>query len=431
MGERSRHRRGAETLLNQAMSPGAGQTDSEGSFDEQTWLEVIHRMDEVYSELLENETELERKNAELERSQQFLFSVLSAMSDVLVVCDHQGRVQRVNPAMEQLVGEGSDVLVGRPLRDLLADQASRDRLLTRGVFEHAEAVAVNDCEVNFVDHRGGHNPVAVNCAPLRDRIGRIQGLVLIGRPVGELRQAYHDLSEAHESLKRTQQQLIQSEKLASIGQLVAGVAHELNNPISFVVGNAFALKRYLGRLEEYLGAIHRGVSAEEQQRLRSKLRIDYVLEDIAPLLEGTVEGAERTHDIVDALKRFAAVDRDADQVFDLREVVERSVHWVEKAVSHPVSVVHALQQPYWVRGSQGQMQQVVVNLVSNAVDALQGCPDPVLRISGHVVDGMVELWFHDNGPGIDEEALGRIFDPFFPPNPWGREPDWGSRSALG
>ena len=88
-------------------------------------------------------------------------------------------------------------------------------------------------------------PVDANCTPRIGPNGRRVGTVWVGRPTGELKRAYHELREAHEALKRTQQQLLHSEKMASLGRLVAGVAHELNNPISFVLGNVHALRKLL------------------------------------------------------------------------------------------------------------------------------------------------------------------------------------------
>ena len=105
---------------------------------------------------------------------------------------------------------------------------------------------------------GSPLPVSLNCTPRLSGTGKLLGMVLTGRPVGELRRAYHALRQAHEDLKTTQQQLLQAEKMASLGRLVAGVAHELNNPISFVLGNMLAIRRYAARLQTYLEAVHSG-----------------------------------------------------------------------------------------------------------------------------------------------------------------------------
>jgi hypothetical protein len=113
---------------------------------------------------------------------------------------------------------------------------------------------------------------------------------------------------AHDALKRTQQQLLHSEKMASLGQLVAGVAHELNNPISFVLGNVHALRKYCDRLQTYMGALHAQAGEAELATLRQQLRIEHLLSDLPSLIEGTLEGAQRTADIVHGLKRFSAMD---------------------------------------------------------------------------------------------------------------------------
>jgi len=428
---RNTRRGGKGQLLERTLPEEAVTAGGVAGFDEATWLEVIQRMDEVYTELLQNEIEVEKKNRELEDSHQFLHSVLSAMSDVLLVCDRKGVVKQVNQALLRLTGLDEEVMVGHRIEEFLADTASRRLLDMAAIVARGHCDVLQDCEVNFTGPDRTAIPVAVNCSALRDRSQRLQGMVLVGRPVGELRRAYRDLSAAHETLKRTQQQLVQSEKLASLGQLVAGVAHELNNPISFIVGNIFSLRRYLARIGEYLDAVHGGVNAQGLRLLRERLRIDHTLRDLESLIDGTMEGAERTRDIVDALKRFSAVDRDSDQVFDLAEVVERSVHWVITAASRRFVVVNNIQGPLLVRGSESQMQQVIINLLSNAADAMAETTAPQIEIAASTENGTVSVSFRDNGSGIEPKALGRIFDPFFSTKPVGQGTGLGLSISYG
>ena len=122
-------------------------------------------------------------------------------------------------------------------------------------------------ELNLRDAAGQAVPVEVRCTPRHDHAGVRVGRVLVGRPVGELRKAYQQLQDAHAALKSAQQQLLHSEKMASLGRLVAGVAHELNNPISFVLGNVHALGRYCERLTAYLAAADTGQGAATLQDL--------------------------------------------------------------------------------------------------------------------------------------------------------------------
>lgn len=381
------------------------------ALSESTWIEVIHKMDQVYNELLEYEVALEQKNAALEESQQFIFSVLTSMSDLLVVCDRYGVIEEVNQSLVHFTGLSEQSLKGAKLGALFADAcslAAAERVMARLASEPA-----HDLELQFLSRDGEATPVALNFTPRLSSAGKLLGVVIIGRPVGELRRAYHALREAHDQLKRTQQQLLQSEKMASLGRLVAGVAHELNNPISFVLGNVHAMQRYAQRLKQYLEAVHHGESYEKLAALRLELHIDRILEDLSPLLDGAIEGAERTRDIVDGLKRFSAADRNENVAFNLVEIIERSVHWVTRATPPTFHVDMALAETLTVMGSPGQMQQVIINLVQNAADATHDQPTQTLKIRAWQENSEIIATFLDNGHGVADEALDKIFDPFY------------------
>jgi two-component system sensor histidine kinase HupT/HoxJ len=395
---------------------------------DQAWISVIQKMDEVYSDLLRYEVALEEKNAALEESQNFILSVLTSISDILIVCNRAGTIEDVNESLVRFTGRPDEQLRGSSVFELFADAASKEtaeRLLP------GQAGTLHDCELNLKTADGGSMAVSLNCTARYSSVGKMVGTVITGRPVGELRRAYKALREAHEELKRTQQQLLHSEKMASLGRLVAGVAHELNNPISFILGNVHALKRYADRLQRYLEAVHGGLPAAECEELRRELRIDRLIADLEPLIEGTVEGAERSRDIVDNLKRFSALDRNENERFDLAEVIERAVHWVQKAGRVQFRVDLDLPDTVMVLGSAGQMQQVVMNLVQNAQDATAGRTDPLLSVRAVIEDGRIVVRFHDNGPGIETEDLGRIFDPFFTTKPVGKGTGLGLSISYG
>ena len=399
-------------------------------FDDTAWLDVIHKMDEVYSQLVADEVALEEKNAQLEQSQQFIFSLLSAMSDVLVACDAGGGIEQTNRALAELTGRDEAALRGSAIDALMADEASSTRI-RRVLGTPALQRDGTVIEVDLRDAAGQPVPVDFNCTPRFDAAGRRVGLVFVGRPMGELKRAYHQLREAHEALKRTQQQLVHAEKMASLGRLVAGVAHELNNPISFVLGNVYALQRYGSRMQEYLAALHAGKPAEEIAELRKTLRIDRLMEDMKPLIDGTIEGAERTRDIVAGLKRFSAQDRGEEETFNLAEVLERSVHWVVKASGSKIKVVVEVPKEIPVSGSAGQMQQVLVNLVQNAIDSTERQPDARLEIRAELRARSVLLTFRDNGPGFQADTLGHVFDPFFTTKPVGKGTGLGLSISYG
>ena len=400
--------------------------------DESTWMDVIHKMDEVYSQLVRDEIALEDKNAQLEQSQQFIFSLLTAMSDVLVACGRDGLIEETNAALCDLVGRSDEALRGTPVAALMADAANAARLrqvLDTPALQRSGAAV----EVELVGANGERVPVDFNCTPRLDSAGRRAGHVFVGRPMGEIKRAYHQLRETHEALKLTQQQLLHSEKMASLGQLVAGVAHELNNPISFVLGNVHALKRYSDRLQQYLAAVHEGQGADALKALRARLRIDPLLGDLPSLIDGTLEGAQRTADIVGGLKRFSAMDPEARTPVDLNEIVERAIHWVRKGTGLGCEMHWQSGAPCTVTGSAGQLQQVLMNLLQNACDAASGSTAvrPELWIVTERDAAQVRLRLRDNGPGIPPEHLSRIFEPFFTTKPVGKGTGLGLSISYG
>ncbi len=408
-------------------------TNPEG-VDDATWMDVIQKMDEVYTKLIDDEIALEQKNAELEQSHQFIFSVLSAMSDLVVACSESGQIEETNGALRELVGRDDDALVGTPITALFA--GDQDAEFARSMMARAAAQRERPgetVELHLRDRTGGAMPVEVHCTPRFDGTGRRAGFVFVGRPVGELRRAYEQLQEAHAALKRTQQQLLHSEKMASLGRLVAGVAHELNNPISFILGNVHAVERYCTRIAEYIGAVHAGVAAETLAAKRAELKIDRILDDFPSLIEGTLEGAQRTAEIVSGLKRFSAVDRAEAERVDLDAVIGRAIHWVKKGARREIDVSWVPQPGLLVLGAAGPLLQVFMNLIQNAYDATAAGArgDPRLTITATREGDRIVLRFRDNGPGIPAAILPRIFDPFFTTKPVGQGTGLGLSISYG
>ncbi len=383
----------------------AGGPEVFSGLQEAAWIEVIRKMDEVYSGLIHYEIDLEQKNAALEQAQQFIASIIASMSDILVVCDHKGIIQEVNPALLGLTGFRLEDLTGQPLTRLLAPEDVH--LLRAGgiVTEHEVRLRAKDGGLTEL--------VAVNSAPRLDRRRRLPGLVIVGRPVGELRRAYQELHEAHSDLKQAQQQLIQAEKMASVGRLVAGVAHELNNPISFIYGNVHTLSRYAGRLQSYFAALHGGAGPEACDALRRSLKIDQLMGDLDSLIDGTLEGAQRVTEIVRNLRRMSFANPTERQPLNLANVARNACQWVLRSAKREVFLTDDLPDELGIEGLEGPLHQVFVNLVQNALDSMEGVERPALFLSGRRLDGQVMVMVRDSGPGIHGDALLKVFDPFF------------------
>lgn len=390
--------------------------------DDQMWLDVIQQMENTYAELVSYQVELEEKNAKLENAQLFIQSVLSSISDALIVCDINGIIIQVNEALVATIGKPADSVVGKPMDSLIAD--SNKTMITEFP-EHIRSGSIIDCEVDFLDNAGKPVPMAINCSARVDHENRLSGFVITGRPLGELRKAYSDLKQAHEALKNAQQQLVQSEKLASLGRLVAGVAHELNNPISFLYANMHALQGYEKNFKAYLDAIHRNISTEARDKLRQELGIDRMLDDITPLVEGSLESAERVTDIVQNLRRFSTPKETKKDHFDVIRVIARATSWVMKAAPQKPLIVTNFPDSLTLYNSEGHVHQILINLLQNAVDAIVGIQHPQIdmRIQQH--DEHIDINIRDNGPGIADADIIRIFDPFYTTK------DVGSGTGLG
>jgi len=397
------------------------------------WIEVIQRMDVIYADLVNSQVALEEKNAELEQAQQFIESVLSSMHDVLVVTNIDGKIQRANLTLEKLTGKDSKELCDKPLNILFPKAA-----ITQ-VDEFPEKIRSGnliDCEIDMLGAKGESVPMAVTCKAHYDYEGRLLGSVLTGRPLDEIRKAYRELKETHEALKATQQQLIQSEKMASLGRLVAGVAHELNNPISFVFGNMYALQSYEARFRKYLEAVHKNISIEERDKLRAELKIDRILDDIKPLLEGSLEGSERVKTIVQELRRFSTPKLNTVERFDLVDLIKSSIHWVTHSARTKPKLITKLPEKLEITANEGYIHQILINLLQNALDAIEGSPTPILEITllentSSENNHKVDIICRDNGTGISEENLLSIFDPFFTTKPVGKGTGLGLYISYG
>jgi len=403
--------------------------------DEGAWLDVIQKMDEVYSRLLTDEVALEEKNAQLEASQQLVFSLLSSMSDVLVAANAQGLIEQTNQALCDLVGCADQKLLGQPMHRLLHNSA--DSTLLQGMMQRNTKLRHGDTvELMLRDKAGQAVPVDFTATPRFDGRHRCVGYVFVGRPMAEIKRAYRQLHEAHEALKRTQQQLLHAEKMSSLGRLVAGVAHELNNPISFVLGNVHVLNRYTTRLRQYLDALHAEAALSQNPALGAlakTLRIEHILQDLPSLMDGTMEGAQRTAAIVDGLKRFSVLDGEDREMVEVDTIVERAIHWVRTGMKLEFDVEFKQRAGCSVKGNAGQLLQVLMNLIQNAFDAASspGGPTPRLHISAQRQEAWVQIALHDNGPGLAPEVMTRIFEPFFTTKPVGKGTGLGLSISYG
>lgn len=246
-----------------------------------------------------------------------------------------------------------------------------------------------------------------------------KNMIVLDKQKNEIEEKNTELNTVLTNLKETQQQLVQSEKMASLGQLTAGVAHEINNPINFVSANIKPLKDDLTDLVGYLN-FYRNTIKEKgledafggQDKLPEENEINLVLQEVEDLLRGIEEGAARTAEIVKGLRNFSRLDQDALKKANLNEGIESTLTLLHSTYKDRINIVKDFGNIPEVECFPGQINQVFMNLFSNAIQAIQGTGS--IFVSTQPTDeDKVCISIKDTGGGIPEEIRSKIFDPFF------------------
>lgn len=258
--------------------------------------------------------------------------------------------------------------------------------------------------------------------------------------VDELLRANQNLTELNQRLSAAQEQLIQSEKMASIGQLAAGVAHEINNPVGYVLSNIATLDKYLVDVFRVLQAYRacddqlQGSPAHSQMRqLCEEVDLPYLEEDIPTLMRETREGIERVRKIVQDLKDFSHVDTRREwEWVDLHKGLDSTLNIVHNEIKYKAEVCKEYGQLPDVRCLPSQLNQVFMNLLVNAAHAIDKSRGSITLRTGHEpAEGRVWVEVQDDGCGIAADDLKRIFDPFFTTKPVGKGTGLGLSLSYG
>jgi signal transduction histidine kinase len=227
-----------------------------------------------------------------------------------------------------------------------------------------------------------------------------------------------DLAQTLERLKSAQSQLIQTEKMSSLGQMVAGIAHEINNPISFIQGNIPPLKDYfqdlLGLLNTYQTEYPQPTEAVLEKQ--DEIDLEFLLEDSAKLLESMRFGTQRVGDIVVSLRNYSRLDEAAIKDVDIHEGLDSTLLILNHRIKDGVDVIKDYGDLPPIRCSPSQLNQVFTNIIANALDAMSDAnSNPMqLMITTHASSAdQVQIRIRDTGPGMTLELQAKIFDPFF------------------
>jgi PAS domain S-box-containing protein len=240
-----------------------------------------------------------------------------------------------------------------------------------------------------------------------------------------------------ERLSQAQDQLLQSEKMASIGQLAAGIAHEINNPLGFVNSNMGALEKYVTVLCKVIADYDECVAASANRQalqaglaaIRERADLAFVTEDVGDLVRESMEGIRRVRDIVLALKDFSHVGENEWQIADLHHGIDTTLAIVANEIKYKAKVVKEYGQLPPVECLASQLNQVFMNLLVNAAQAIEG--NGTITIRTACSNGMVQVEVRDTGGGIAPEHLKRVFEPFFTTKPVGSGTGLGLSLSYG
>ncbi|HKA16090.1 MAG TPA: ATP-binding protein [Myxococcota bacterium] len=342
--------------------------------------------------------------------------ILRHLGSAVVLVDAAGEITFANPAAEQILGSSMIDLHGKPLRAFLAEQVGEIQLAS--ALAGVEATPGIETRVRRGD--GSFVPIALSCGPVFGTDGRPGGVVA----------AFRDLSDAQE----WRAHVLQTEKMASIGQLAAGVAHEINNPMGFIHANLFQMTEYVADLRQIWNraeVLLKAIDAEDPDTVRAagadlsevaaELDVGFVLQDLAKAIRESQEGSERIRHIVQDLRDFSHQDTGERVLADLNQCLDSTANIVWPMMKHIVVLSKNYGDLPPVPCYPMQIKQVFMNLLVNAYQAIEEAvakrahPGAIgtvtLTTSAH--DGGVLVEIADTGTGIAPDHVDRIFDPFF------------------
>jgi len=334
----------------------------------------------------------------------YLQDAIHSMPLSLILTDANDIIRVVNRTTRTLLGYEKGEMVGQPL-SLLHVHGNADDL------SNIDALSSHDTqEIHYRSKNGEAIPVLFTSSAMYDDAEQLMGIVCIAQDLTVMR--------------TLETQLLQSEKMASIGQLAAGVAHEINNPMGFIYSNLGTLNEYIEDLADILSAyadLDKAVEVGDLDKARAQIQsisakkqtldLDYLLDDIGQLIEESREGADRVRKIVLNLKDFSHVDKEEKMPANINNGLESTLNIVSNELKYKAEVEKDYGEIPEVSCYIQELNQVFMNLLVNAAHAIEG--HGVITVRTYSENDHVCVAIADNGKGMSPEVQKRIFEPFY------------------
>ena len=359
-------------------------------------------------------------------------------SDAIIISDPRtGQVLDANLQAELLTGLSGREIRQKTAADVLVPQEHSEIKDFLSKLAQGGKASVHDFTIR---HRDGQIRVAEFSASLIKH-GGCRVVQSIVRDVTARRAVEADKSrllekvkESYKELRRTETQLVHSEKMASLGQLVAGVAHELNNPIGYLVSNLDHLPGFVEKLKEMIRFYDSLLQGDTEKRMASlekkeALELGFSLQTLEKLVNSCRNGALRAKEIVENLRAFSRMDEATLKEADIHENLQVTLSLMGNQIRDRIVVHRDYGEVPRIECNIGQLNQVFMNLISNACQAIPGNGD--VWIKTRVKDETLLIGIRDNGTGIPPQHLSRIFDPFFTTKAPGKGTGLGLSIAFG